>query len=225
MTVSVIVPRRSDNNGPRDAAWLWVQQWWADNYPHWQLVEGHCDSDEWRKAAAVADGLTRAGGDVLVIADADVVCDGVSSAVVALQRGAPWAVPHRGVYRLSETATAAVLAGAPMPVLDRRLPRSVVAESYTGVAGGGMVVLPAETYRRVPLDPRFVGWNREDVSWGHALLVAVGSPYRGSAPLWHLWHPPAEGRRKPDREGEELHARYRAACTPSRIAAVLADIV
>lgn len=224
MTVSVLVPYRADN-GPRDRAWAYVRARWKHTYPGWQVVEGNCPDGPWVKALAVADALTRADGDILVIADADVVVERVDAAVVAVQQGSPWAIPHRGVYRLTPAATDAVLAGGPLPSLMGRLGPDVVQRSYTGITGGGMVVLPRALYRRVPLDPRFAGWGGEDLSWGTALQVTSGPPWRGAGPLWHLWHPPqprASAVGSP--EAQALHGRYRAAATPSRMWALLAEI-
>lgn len=76
-TVSVVVPYRPDR-GFRDAAWAYVRRWWATTHPDWRVVTGDAPhGGPWVKALAVADALPRATGDLLVIADADVVCDGV----------------------------------------------------------------------------------------------------------------------------------------------------
>lgn len=210
--VSVLVPYRPDG-GARDRAWTWVRDWWAREHPGWQVVEGRCDDGPWRKAVAVADALSRADGTILVVADADVVCDGVSEAVRAVvQAGARWAIPHLHVHRLTMRATDAVYEGVPADRsarlfgLDRR--------AYVGVRGGGMVVLKRRLYGRVPLDPRFAGWGEEDLAWGLALTAMTGGqPWRGTNPLWHLWHPPAE-RLNPyvgSAESHALHVRYQYA--------------
>lgn len=146
---------------------------------------GRLAAGPWCKAAAVNAALHRARGEILVIADADVWCDGALDAIQSVRDGAPWAVPHRMLYRLSASATDDVLGGRD---LAADLPTSE--PPYVGFAGGGMVVLPRRTYERVPLDPRFVGWGQEDESWALALTTLAGSPWRGDAPMFHLWHPP-----------------------------------
>lgn len=184
LTVSVIVPWRSDG-AERDAAWAWTRARWAARFPGWQVITGTPPDGVWCKAAAVAAALPEATGDVLVLADADVWSDGVLQAVTAIAEGARWAIPHHHVYRLDEASTQAVLGGEPLGATYRLAQRA-----YGGFAGGGMTVLPRATYQRIPLDPRFAGWGQEDEAWAIALTCLTGSPWRGTVPLWHLWHPP-----------------------------------
>jgi hypothetical protein len=84
---------------------------------------------------------------------------------------------------------------------------------YIGYAGGGIAAMPRATYADVPIDPRFEGWGQEDASWALALTRLVGRPWRGSAPLWHLWHPPQPRRERAigSDANEELWLRYRRA--------------
>jgi hypothetical protein len=236
VTVSVLVPYRPDSP-ERARAWRWVRSWWADHHPDWQVVAGSGPSGPWRKALAVADALARADGDLLVIADADVVSPGVFEAVAqVVQAGAAWAIPHGSVHRLSEAATVMVYDGTPP---DRAaelggyalraasaapaLPR----QPYVGVEGGGMLVLPRATYERAPLDPRFAGWGGEDEAHARALVTLAGRPWRGTAPLWHLYHPLAE--RLNEHVGNaESHAllvryQYAAKAGPEAMAALVAE--
>lgn len=217
--VSVILPWRP-GCPHREAALSWVLHRWAAT--GWRVVVAEQPGGgAWCKAAAVAAGLADATGDVLVVADADVWCDGIGAAVDAVFRGAGWAVPHRLVYRLSEAATSGVLAGlAPSPGMR------LVQAPYVGYAGGGITVLPRSTYDQVPLDPRFRGWGQEDESWAHALTVLAGDPWRGTTPLYHLWHPPQRrlSRRWGSAAGRALAARYGRARTADRVRALLAEI-
>lgn len=245
----MIVPYRGDEGGPRDAAWAYVQRWWADNHPNWTVTSGHPGEGPWSKGAAVADALRRRPPDAhtaLVVADADVICAGVAAAVAAVGAGAGWAVPHGRVLRLTRHATEAVYAGAALPdpsaAPARRAPHQrpsgPVAESYTGIAGGGVLVLPADRYRQSPLDPRFRNWGQEDAAWGHALTVLFGHPWRGHAPLYHLWHPTPlrlgesidprvvtrMSRSIGNPEGLALYRRYRSARTAAEVRAILAEL-
>ena len=102
MSVSVIVPWQP-GDPHREAAWTYLRPAWE---AIGELVEGRCSSP-WVKADAIADGLSRATGDMLVIADADVWVD-PTEAVAAC---ATWAVPHLKVHRLSERSTARAIAG------------------------------------------------------------------------------------------------------------------
>lgn len=176
----------------------------------------------WVKAAAVNPAVAASTADVVVVADADVWCDGLDAAITAVQAGAAWAVPHHRVMRLTAASTAAVLAGA-----DHRDAGAMrLAERpYPGVAGGGLVVARRDVLEEVPLDARFVGWGREDQAWGAALSVLHGKPWRGIEPLLHLWHRPQE---RPSRSrgcttSERLWRRYQAARTPAAMRTVIGE--
>lgn len=225
MNVSVLVPYRADG-GHRDAAWAWAAERWKQQHPDWQVVTGTCPDGPWRKGVAVADAASRADGDVVVVADADVWSDGIGAAVDAVLAGAPWAIPHGRVHRLSETATAQVLAGADPKVAAEAID-GLARTPYLGVEGGGLVVLPAEALARVPMDPRFAGWGQDDQSWALALGTILGKRHRGAAPLYHLWHPPLPrlNSHVGSPESHALHVRYQyAARSRPAMRALLAEI-
>lgn len=160
--------------------------WTSTQYPSsWRLTLARCPDGPWVKAQAVQPALEGSRAEVVVVADADVWCEATAEAVEAVRAGAPWAKPHTLVYRLNQEATAEVLAGAE-PTIS--MPRA--RDPYRGYPGGGIVVAKPQTLRDIPLDPRYEGWGGEDSSWGMALLEMVGKPWRGEAPLFHLWHPP-----------------------------------
>lgn len=149
-----------------------------------QVVLGELPDGPWVKAAAVAAALQRTDAKVLVICDADVWTDGLDAAIAAVRAGAAWAVPHRGVHRLTGRSTDHYIAGAQLQGLE------LDERAYLGVAGGGIVVIARDVYDSSPLDPRFEGWGGEDESWGLALTALHGAPWRGRGALAHLWHPP-----------------------------------
>lgn len=161
----------------------------------------------WVKAAAVTPAVGASSADLIVMHDADVWCPGLPAAIEAVANGAPWAIPHHLVHRLTEPATAEVLDGADAAG------QPVEEPAYRGFAGGGIVVLPRETYLSAPLDPRFEGWSGEDESWARALSTLAGDPWRGTGDLYHLWHPPQErmNRRHGSRASEALTFAYRQA--------------
>ena len=165
-------------------------------------------SGQWCKAAAVANGLERASGDVLIVHDADVFIEDsawVEECVGALEEHA-WASPHDWVNRLtSMTSNERVMAGS-NPWAEPR-------NRHEAFLGGGIVVLRRSTYEDCPLDRRYVGWGQEDESWANALATLHGKPFRGDRALWHLFHPPQEriNRRWGSTESMELCAEYEAA--------------
>jgi hypothetical protein len=140
---------------------------------------------------------------------------------------APWAVPHSSVYRLNPATTERVLAGAPFPDLSgpHSLLRGSVSEFHKGVAGGGLVVLPRALWDSCPLDARFTGWGQEDLAWGWALTRLHGAPWRGNAPLIHLWHPPQarNSRMAGSEESMWLWHRYRAAYSAAAVRDLLQE--
>lgn len=206
----------------REAAWGWVSRRYAEHHPDWRVVRCECPSGPWVKAAAVMPVVAECSEEVLVIADADVWCEGVAEATEAVQQGAPWAIPHRHVARLAPKATAAVLDGAE--------PKGQPLEQapYRGAPGGGIVVAHRDTLLDIPLDPRFAGWGHEDASWGAALTKLAGRPWRGQLVLHHLWHPP-QPEQSADRllgtaENRALYSRYlRAAKDATRMTELIEE--
>lgn len=185
----------------RQTAWDWVRA--RHTHP---IIEGSCGDGPWVKARAVADALSRSTDEIIVIADADVWCDGLDQAIEAVEHGKPWAVPHHSVYRLNEQATRTLIdTGQTVGLYDE--------PPYRGHLGGGIVVIRRDVYDRIPLDPRFEGWGREDDSWGYALLELVGWPAQFDHKLLHLWHPPQErpNRKRGSAANEALFIRYRDA--------------
>ncbi len=196
--ISVLVPRAGEDPH-RARAWQWLKP----RYEGFEVVEGWGDESRWVKADAVADALSRASGDVLVIADADVYSEFLPVAIEAVVSGKhEWATPHRHVRRLTEQGTAQFMAGA--------REEAEVEEAHHAVLGGGIVVLRRETYERVPLDPRFISWGGEDHAWCAALMTLAGKPLVVRQPLWHLWHPPQQrmNRKVGNEANDELRGRY-----------------
>lgn len=220
---TIIIPWHDRDDAPqwRADALGYVTAWWKQTYPAATIAIGRCPGDRpWSKGAAVAAALAATSGDetdICVMADADVVCDGIGQALSAVADDVcRWAVPHRMVYRLTSDATRMVRAGYQIEHLGLgSLRNPYVVKRHVGVAGGGMVVTTRGTLDRVPIDPRFRGYGPEDFSWGRALTMTYGHPWRGGAMLVHLWHP--SGRvGQPDDEVEAnrlLGLRYRAATT------------
>jgi hypothetical protein len=173
----------------------------------------------WVKGHAANAGVAAASHDLVILADADCLTDGIPAAIKAVADGAAWAIPHRKVFRLSEESTDRfVETGEVTHPLDRR--------AYVGMPGGGMVVARRDVLLDCPLDPRFRGWGQEDESWALALTCLVGKPWRGTADLIHLYHPPEPrmSRRKGSPESWGLFKRYRAAArNPDAMRALLKE--
>jgi hypothetical protein len=188
----------------RERALHWVLARYAAEHPDWRATVATAPDGPWSKARAAMPAIERSSADIVVVADADCWTSGLPAAVRTVQDGAPWAIPHRMVNRLTQDATSVVLAGGSweeLPLAER---------AYQGLEGGGFVVAHRDTLRAVPLDPRFVGWGQEDTSWAVALNTLLGPAWRGDAPLLHLWHPPQPRmtRRRGNAAGWRLYRRY-----------------
>ncbi len=213
MRVQVIVPWHDAGCEWRDRARAHVVDYLRGCYPAWDLVVAEATGPDWCKAAAVVPAVAASTADIVIVHDADVQYSAdLGRAVEAIGDGACWAVPHLTVNRLNRRATAAIYDNGHPPG-RYYYPAGVAEQPYRGVAGGGIVVGWRNCLNTVPLDARFVGWGQEDESWGDALRTIYGPAWRGTSPLWHLWHPPAERmtRRYGTPQGRELRRRYRQA--------------
>lgn len=220
MTVQVVVPFNPGVED-RDRNWAWLRARWETRHPDWPIVEAACERP-WAKGVALAEAVARSTADILVVIDADLWCDSAAEAVEAVAAGEPWAIPHRLVHRLNPRATNAVLAGGDF--ISK--PQTWVQKPYIGVEGGGAVVLPRQTALDIPIDPRFVGWGGEDISWGWALRTLAGPPTRMAGDLWHLYHQPQtrRSRRRGSHASELLAGRYRQALNdPVAMRALIAE--
>lgn len=202
----------------RDRALRWVLWRYDSLHPDWTvtLAEGE---QPWSKGTALSPALARSEAEIVVVADADVWTD-ATEAVNQVQAGDQWAIPHKGVHRLTQESTTQLLAGAIWEDLE------LEQHPYRGVAGGGVLAAPRATLLHLPLDARFVGWGQEDESWGYALETLLGPPWRGKEPLVHLWHPPQQRitRARGSIEGWRLRCRYvRAKRDPAEMLALVKE--
>lgn len=222
MKVRVIIPWRGGCPF-REAALEWVLRRWRDTHPAWPVTLAELPDGPWIKANAVNPAVAAAREDYVIVADSDVWSDYVPAAVEALARK-NWSMPHRPVFRLTQAATAQVLAGADLTDFGRH--RGLTERPYFGAPAGGMLCARRQTLIEIPMDPRFVGWGGEDYSLGDALSTLAGRPARADRPLWHLWHPPQErlSRRVGTRENQELRRRYLSAFNhPERMKALVSE--
>jgi hypothetical protein len=218
MSVCVLIPWRTSDCPYRTRALAWVLARHAEN--GWPVVIGHHDDGPWVKALAVSDALAQTNAETLVVADADVWADGLTEAVERVQDGTHWAVPHRGVHRLTERATGVLTATGERDVTD------LAERAYLGVEGGGALVIQRNVYEACPIDPRFAGWGSEDEAHSMALRALYGPPHRSKQPLVHLWHPPQERatRRRGSLESWDLRKRYaRAKDNPDAMRALIEE--
>lgn len=218
MSVVVLIPWRATTCPCRTRALEFVLARYAQ--AGYEVAVGRHDEGAWCKAAAVADALAQTQAEILIVADADVWAEGLREAVEHVRAGTGWAIPHRGVLRLSDRATRVLLATGECDITD------LAQAPYLGVEGGGVIVLRREAYEACSIDPRFRGWGSEDEAHGFALRTLYGPPRRVKRPLIHLWHPPQERATRAwgSRESWELRRRYaRASGSESAMRALIEE--
>jgi hypothetical protein len=220
-SVEVVISwRPGDSQRERNLRWV-LDRWERTGWP--VTLTGQANTGPWCRAADVTPAVEASNAEIIICADADCWTDGIHDAVAAVENGAPWAVPHLMLHRLDPVATEAVLAGEP-PETQTRLAQ----RPYVGNPAGTLFVVPRSTYLDCPLDPRFVGWGQEDDALALALDLLHGRHWRGTHPLFHLWHEPQPRRSRGvgSKDSLRLFQRYRhARKNPQRMRALLDEAV
>lgn len=191
--VAVIVPLDKTLDESRKKAWTAVKEHLTHFHPDWQIVEGHCRSAEWCKGDAIDDALSRTNADVIVVMDSDCLVpkEALDWAVSQVQAGAPWAIPHGEVSRLTPSATDAYLSRSVEGRLASPAEDCLQRDRYMGYAGGGIFVVRHVHYDAVGGIPYiFRGWGSEDQALAVLLDTLIGPHVRGAWELIHLWHTP-----------------------------------
>lgn len=212
MSVAVVIPWRAGCEW-RERALAWVTSRYQAAFPDAEVVLGACaHGGAFNRSQAILDGATKTFADVIVVADGDCWSDGLPAALDGVF-DAGWAVPHRLVHRLSCDSTDRVLAGDEWRGLPLSDDNAQDAKPYVGNETGTLVAVHRDVLNEVPPDRRFVGWGGEDQAWAIALNTLVGKPWRGTADLVHLWHPPQPrlNRVVGNQANRALYRRYIAA--------------
>jgi hypothetical protein len=210
---ALVIPFCFDGDADRAAALSYVRKWY-ERLHDFELVIGTCAKDEpWSKGLAVARAVRRTRQRVLVLADADVLVspESLTECVRAVAFGdAAWSQPHATVYRLSRLSTNMVYNGE-LTEIRHLFRRALDRPEHPAPAGGGISVMHRDAFEAVGgIDPRFIGWGGEDISFAWALETLVGQCFRGGVPMWHLYHARAPRRlgNRASESSEQLAARY-----------------
>lgn len=213
LSISVIVPYRPDN-GWRDQAWeRVVAPFWSRVVEEWPgdaefIVETPAPSGpghpgDFNHPLAINLGAARAGGDLLLIADADCLPDDdyVRLAEQAIRAGAEWALP-RQYRKLTRAWTENLLAG----VTHDHSHAAGYEWIGDSVSWAGCPAIPRAAFDDVGgYDERIAWWGADDCAMGLTLTTLYGPAFR-TAGVSHYWHPdPLE-----HNYGHERHASQQA---------------
>ena len=230
--ISVVIPLRVDRRRAR--IWDWVNARWGYVTAELQRLEavqvvfadnGQPDFDRGGSRNA---GVAEATGDILVIADADVIPElhQIADAIHAIRDdGHPWVFPYTTYINLAQWWTTELLntrlPDEQIPVVDHD-PASGFFDHLIRDSPAGMLVMPREAFHAAGgYDPRFQGWGYEDNAFMLAVDTLWGPHHRIPGDLLHLWHPVGanEAFEQPHiHDNRRLFRRYeKAAGNPTRM--------
>lgn len=188
MKASVVIPYR--NVDPtRHRNFKYVCSYWETYFPEFEIVR--CDScdEKFSRSKSRNEGIDRANGDFVIIADADTIVpkDSIVTSLLHLRytEVPSWVIAYQWYYNLTEERSAEV-------VKELRQSPSVPLEGqydHRLVSWAGMLVFPREALEVVRYDERFNGWGYEDNAFQMAADTLWGPFKRVGSHALHLWHP------------------------------------
>lgn len=191
MSLSICVPRRSDG-GHRDRLWDWVRRRWEAYFRGAEIIEGHHDEDpDFNISLARNRAIQESTGDVLVIADADVVFDqlAVMSAVRRVQQDPrSWFYAFTNYYCATQEYTEELLSHPPHTMIGQR---DIKFWDWGDNTESGCTVMSREAMYDVGgYDTEFRAWGPEDTAFRVAANLLVSPVQRIVGNVVHLWHEP-----------------------------------
>lgn len=211
--ISFIVPFASDE--PHRVKHFHYVKTYLESFPDSEVVvAAEMANGEFSRAKSRNAGAEMASGDVLAFVDADsvVIHEWTNMGVALIRSG------HTGIYlpfheyrNLDEAGTTAWYEGRNGDLTCEH----VLPSPATPIpAVSGVVMVSAETFKKVWYDERFTGWGEEDRAFEIAISTLFEPTRRGQGTLWHLWHPAPESARFGNPHfaaNQALADRYRAA--------------
>lgn len=207
--ISLIFPWRSDD-GPRRRIFDWVEARYRSILPLAEVVYADSGDEPFNRSRSKNQGFASSRGNVVVIADADIMVDAgwLRSAVWRAHTEEAWFVPERCVL-LEQEPTKRILNGPVDIMYPAYTDDEVEWEGNSSV--GGCIVVNRAGYH--DYDERFIGWGWEDAAFAMTMTTMWG-PLRklpGST-LYHLWHPKGQTWDNPrNAANQALFNRYQEA--------------
>lgn len=162
--ISLVVPIHFNADDQRAVNWRWLFDYWRAQLPEADIVPGYDRQAinhnlPFSKSCAVNDGVRKATGDILVIIDADgfVPASTILECAQRIRQARNeghrlWFVPYRQFYRLTEAASARLLASDPKHPLEFPTPpwpEDILDTSGSQLGhwyGAGIQILPREAF-------------------------------------------------------------------------------
>lgn len=212
-TISLLMPTGFTDKR-RHQIYLWTMDRWKKQFPDWQFCEGHSSPLNYNRSQARNDAYRQAGGEVLVITDADCFTSkgNVHEALeLVLSSRAAWVIAHHTYYSLTREFSDRVLElppDAPVDGLFQNSDWKMVDKSDAGV-----LVMMRDAYEAVKgYDERFNGWGYEDNAFASKLRKFWGPSQRTRGEVAHLWHSRGLDFEQPFiKYNEQLYAEIKAA--------------
>lgn len=211
MSIAVIIPFTSDD-GHRNAAALIVKAFWHTEFPtvpnhrqEVQIILAPDTQQPFSRAQAINDAAASTTADILVINDADSLCEpeAVQRAVLqaTLDPGLVRAYTH--YKRLTKEATEAL---TPSTYLDAW--QGPFDWEMENAHAHGCVAVRRECFEQVGgYDPKFRGWGYEDLA-AEMLYDAHWPDRRIDGTLVHLWHSSVSDAPEVEANAELYYGRY-----------------
>ena len=208
--ISLLMPFR-DDDGSRTPTFEWLEKYWRAALPQAQLVIGRDQHTPFSKTNAFNDARRRATGDIVALIDADCYLDAsvLLSCATQIRQAAAlrqrlWFIPYRNFYRLTEIASAHVLASDPThpltfptPPVPGDIDNTPETASHGHWWGAMVQVMPKAAFDLVGgTDPRFAGWGGEDVAFMRALDTLWCKHKTTDNQVLHLWHESVQAEHK-----------------------------
>jgi len=203
--IALLVPFRDDHAVGRAANWAWLRKFWETELPGAEIVVGTDGGNPFSKTCSVnaAFRSSREDNDIIVILDADcyiepsviLSCADAIRESIYRWKTPLWFIPYRWLFRLTEEATANLIASNPTNAL--RFPTPPLSDDVGSTFGSGIghrfgaliQILPREAFVTIGGMPApFRGWGGEDVSTLRILdtLYAIHETTRNEVlTLWH----------------------------------------
>jgi hypothetical protein len=182
MKVRIVVPRLADG-GHRDRLWEYCRDYWGEQLPDAELVEGHHEGEGPFNRSAAINRATEGEWDVAIILDSDTILDAgqVLAGIELAEQTGSLVLPYEKRNMLSRAGTYKILGGYvgswERMVSSRERDRVsccvIVPRALWDVVGG--------------FDERFEGWGGEDEAF-YAACKALGGVERMPGANWHLYH-------------------------------------